>query len=368
MKSVDVSAYLDSDHNNFIKPVVVLYPGRGVPKPRASDLSQFRDIQVLSIPLNSHFRHLRPRNLPWTHWPVTFDVVAEINAKAVDADCELNVSSAVVRDTLLNQSHFIVDLRFVHPEDHCTLARAISRFMVIRKSMAPEKPILMRHPRQKVFVDVMDSEIADAAMGSLRLEHNYACNFNVIGNSVLEKCFDHRFDQFNSAPRFWHRQADIASHARDKWTNASSTILDAPVALQVLFALRDATDADGTQNYSSFDQFDGNSKFSAGSRLRGNEWRGSGKYPSFLMEGRNLGFLFGQFWGLGLIEVSFDEKTVRLTGSGHRFLEVMHRTNDDPDSLLRFLDPISRCIPDSSCDRVDEWMLRFFRKMKQKGT
>lgn len=366
MKSVDISAYLASDQDALIKPIVVLHPGRGAPRPSAADLPGLPNIKVLAVPLG-HFKYLRPRNLEWSHWPVAFDLTVDVDAARIDADQQLNTPSALVRETLLTQSRFIVDLRFVHRDDHLGLARALSRCLAVRNSFKLTNPILLRHPHQKSFVEVAEERIVDNAAGSLRLEHNYACNFNVIGSAVLAKHFDHEFDQFAATDWRWRDQTSIAAHARRKWEESSSSILDTPIALQLLFALREASIDDAALNFVNFAKFADNSKFSAGARLIKNEWKGSGKYPSFTGGGKSFVFLLAAFWGLGLIDVNIPQKSMQLTQSAHAFLNSLHRTNDDPDSLLRFLNPVTETIPASSIDRVDEWMIRFFRKMKQKA-
>jgi hypothetical protein len=366
MEPIDISAYLASDQDAFIKPIVVLYPGRGAPQPSAADLPGLPNIKVVTVPLG-HFKYLRPRHLAWTHWPVAFDLVADVDAARIDADQQLNTPSALVRETLLTQSHFIVDLRFVHRDDHLGFARAFSRCLAVRNSLKLTNPILLRYPHQKSFVDVAEEQIMDNAAGSLRLEHNYACNFNVIGSAVFAKHFDQGFDQFSSTDWRWRDQTSIAAHARRKWDETSSSILDTPIALQLLFALRQASIEDAAQNFANFAKFDDGSKFSAGALLVDNEWKGSGKYPSFTGGGRSFVFLLAAFWGLGLLDVNIPEKSMQLTQSAHAFLNSLHRTNDDPDSLLRFLHPVTQTIPASSIDRVDEWMIRFFRKMKQKA-
>lgn len=92
---------------------------------------------------------------------------------------------------------------------------------------------------------------------------------------------------------------------------------------------------------------------------------GSGKYATRLPLIDEIGWVLSDAALLGLVDMSTNQK-VRLTDAGLAFLDIMHVDNYDPDAFLRFMNPSTMTIAASEIERVDAWMMRFFRKMKTK--
>jgi hypothetical protein len=102
-----------------------------------------------------------------------------------------------------------------------------------------------------------------------------------------------------------------------------------------------------------------------GACIENGNWVGSGKYAAHFPILRPLYRTVGSAVALGLLSHRQSGK-VALTEAGQTFLDTMHKDNDDPDAIIRFMDPATMTIPASEIDRVDAWMMRFFRKMKTK--
>lgn len=94
----------------------------------------------------------------------------------------------------------------------------------------------------------------------------------------------------------------------------------------------------------------------------GTVWRGTGKYPA-LPPGNEMASMPLGFLKVGLVSYDFGTKSITLSDKGHRFLDLLHPDCEDPDVLLRWMGP-DGLFKDGVGKSCDDWIMRFFSKMK----
>ncbi len=368
--AVDISKYLPPVHTNLKTSLVVIRPsteyGQDDTLESATFPEQFGTVKPICLHSVKHFKFRRPNDLPWTHWPVTFPQSMSLASAEIDENGRLP-SSGTVLHMMQSQSHFVLDLKWFHPDHHYSRGFESARAVVIRDTFFPGKPLLIRHAKTNEFVEVRDLDLGAAAAGTMHFNQNYSNNFRAIGNEILRKFYDNNALQYTQR-HGWPIQRQNAHHANETWRKQGFSRLEFPHVLQHLFAFREASDDDHRHNFMVYFDLFSKEKFTWGSRLVSEQWIGSGKYPSRTNARQSLWHSMDCFWGLGLIEFDFVQKSMHLSKAGEGFLNAMHRTNDDPDCMFRFADSATNLIPASEIPRIDDWMLRFFRKMKQKST
>lgn len=161
----------------------------------------------------------------------------------------------------------------------------------------------------------------------------------------------------------------IFGHVERSWDRYQAGLvpqgLDHPLALQLLYALRRAG---GTINAERFlNSWDGGEHMFGAlmeSRRRSTHdmWCGTGKYEPIC---------YGEdkrpeqaLLATGLVEIDHQALTLSITDVGERFLNYLHKSCEDPDVILRWMNPKTGFFNPGSEAAVEEWLTKFFRKMK----
>lgn len=366
MNSSSESRDFDFHPSQLPRSIVVFSPFSTGNYVLSSELTMFGNVRPLQLNLEESFRFARPSDVAWTSWPVISHVSLLFRKERFEYHGTPPIGD--LYDLLVAQKCLILDLRYIHPTDHSARASAFARIALVCKMIGQEKPVFVRAPREKDFVLAQDIDFAADALGSLFMESNYAVNFEVLGHQIVKRFFVPEAVRKAEVPTSWGGRAASADLAAGIWSLRAHSPFIFPVVLQYLFALRAASEIELKKTFSAYMSYDDDATFSASERLVDNQWRGSGKYPAIRFGSEGFRKMLSGFWGVGFVKPDFVEEKMVLTDNGLAFLDAMHRTNDDPDCVLRFLNHETGTIPASACGDVEEWLLRFFKKMKQKST
>lgn len=239
-------------------------------------------------------------------------------------------------------------------------------------------PLYARLYGEKDFQEIVLSDLENPAAGWFRYVHSYQSNFAVIGCRAL----DYIMEKYKSE-RPWEAPAKFANKKEEfLYLNMRSILVDYrihrrtelsdPWGIQTLFALRNSSDSEREVLGKYINLYDHTympinelPKMTFGNHVKNGHWVGSGKYKVKYDLRDEIGWVFSNAQVFGLVEFEKDGK-LRLTDAGEAFLDIMHADNYDPDAFLRFIDPETKTMPISEVDRIDAWMMRFFKKMKTK--
>lgn len=221
----------------------------------------------------------------------------------------------------------------------------------LHKLLCPEKDFFIKARDGGGFVKTNPESLLEGAAGAERLNYNYRVNFQAIGFKALKAVTGDLAGLPSSNLRIAQNRANWSAEGRSGLTHIAD--------LQFLFALRDSYGIKKRRQYGM--DWDTIYNGDEPCRYAGGFWIGSGKFPGKEMRGQFNSFVFH---ALVLDLVEEQEDVVRITERGLRFLDIMHRDNNDPDCLLRFSNPATGLIPGAEIPRIDDWCARFFRKMK----
>jgi hypothetical protein len=94
------------------------------------------------------------------------------------------------------------------------------------------------------------------------------------------------------------------------------------------------------------------------------KWMGTGKYKPYPISDQ-MADAATKFVHLGLVEFDNENETLSLSDKGNRLLDILHPDCEDPDVMLRWTENDGFFKPD--CEKsCDDWIMRFFSKMKTK--
>ncbi|MBY3432871.1 hypothetical protein HFN89_01605 [Rhizobium laguerreae] len=91
-------------------------------------------------------------------------------------------------------------------------------------------------------------------------------------------------------------------------------------------------------------------------------WKGTGKHAP-LAVADDVASAPLSYFAMKFVRYDEGARTIALSDKGHRFLDMLHPDCEDPDVMLRWIgdDGLFRDGVERSCD---EWIMRFFSKMK----
>ena len=233
----------------------------------------------------------------------------------------------------------------------------------LRDKYAPGKHFAIRSGAKEAF-RVVDDQFMKIGMADWKFNYCYKLNFRAIGFEVIRRFADVRNEIDPHVAGSTRRYIDAL---RDRWVSRSASTFDEPLALQVLFALAAASEDDARNAFGIAANFQDSSRgYTLGSKLREGNWVGTGKHEPTPTSSTAITNYILTFVALGFAELR--EETVSVTELGSRFLDALHKNNCDPDATLRFISPATAAIDVAEQDSMEAWLLRFFRKMKQKAT
>ncbi len=233
----------------------------------------------------------------------------------------------------------------------------------IREKFAPGKGFAIRSGVKDDF-RLVDDEFMKFGLTDWKFSYCYKLNFRAIGFEIVR-----RFADVTSAvgPQIAGSTRRYIEALRERWLKRSAAAFDEPLALQVLFALEAADKADLQHAYGIAANFqDSSNGYTLGKMLVEGKWIGSGKYQPMSTDSSAISTYLLTFVALGFAELKDD--LIVVTPSGGRFLAALHKNNYDPDAIIRFVSPGSGIVAAAAQEGIEEWLQRFFRKMKQKGS
>ena len=241
----------------------------------------------------------------------------------------------------------------------------------VYRKIGASKPIYARLQGQDRFELTTPGALEAASAGWHRLHYSYKTNFRAIGLKALDHVLG-RYplpDFANPSLNLDPRETKSLASMQDRYRQSHISWLDDPWALQILYMFRSLKSEDEAflagMNMSTGYWFQQFSSSKTGGFIENGNWVGSGKYEVRFPILRPLQCTIGSAIALGLLTHRESGK-IALTEAGNAFLDIMQKDNNDPDAIIRFMNPSTQTIPVTEIDRVDAWMMRFFRKMKTK--
>lgn len=348
----------EGDHN--ILPRNLIFQKSSSPRfPRETLLPGNRIAQVHPIGFDC-VRESYPRQIPWSEFPVVMEPAVAVSSK------QGQIGDFLTQEELAGhwdrQEYFLVD-----DGDETTPPR--DRYLInavgyaLRNKYAPGSDFAVRSGPNAAFRLVEDGYMR-LGWTDWKFNYCYKLNFRTIGFEIMRGFADVTAE---IAPHVAGSTRRYIEALRERWTKRSASALDEPLALQVLFALGTASAEDAREAYGIAANFqDSSNGYSLSEKLRDGQWVGTGKYQPMPTSSTAISNYILTFVALGFAELK--EGSVSLTNAGHRFLTAFHKTSCDPDATLRFASPETGMMDSSAEEGIEEWLLRFFRKMKQKAT
>lgn len=233
----------------------------------------------------------------------------------------------------------------------------------IREKFAPGKGFAIRSGVKDDF-RLVDDEFMKFGLTDWKFSYCYKLNFRAIGFEIVRRFADVTSGVGAQIAGSTRRYIEAL---RERWLKRSAAAFDEPLALQVLFALEAADKADLQHAYGIAANFQGSSNgYTLGKMLVEGKWIGSGKYQPMSTNSAAISTYLLTFVALGFAELKDD--LIVVTPAGGRFLAALHKNNYDPDAIIRFVSPESGIVAAAAQESVEEWLQRFFRKMKQRGS
>jgi hypothetical protein len=301
-----------------------------------------------------------PRNITWSEFPVVVEPAVAFSHKRV------RNSDFLTFDELAGywnrQNYFLVDAgaKQSSPRDQYLL-KAVA--LSLRDKFAPGKTFAVRSGAEDTFC-VVEEDCMKIGWADWKFHYCYKLNFRAVGFEVMRQFVDTAGEIEPKLAGSTRRYIEVL---RDRWTNKSASVLDEPLALQVLFAIEAASRDEARHAYGIAANFEDSSKgYSFGGRLISGNWVGTGKYEPQPTNSSTISNYILSFVALGFVDLK--DEAINLTNAGSRFLAALHKINHDPDATLRFASSETGVMELSSQPNLEEWLLRFFRKMKQKVT
>jgi hypothetical protein len=342
------------------------YGSAGLPHPE--------EVAVLPLWIDHYVWQKLPRNIPWTEFPIVadpFHVLVEPSSGLDPSHGVITLPTKHAHAILREQPYLLYDEQgFTEIINERERIEARFKLHQLKALLKLDIPTYTRLDGESKFLLCDDGAMAEASAGWQRYKYSYRINFRAIAFKAL----DHILSRF-PPPEFPVEPEGQPQRNRkfQSWQKAylrdQRTHLDEPCSLQVLYAIRHASLKENEDLYATFESayrnFEDLDTFSFGRAIRHGNWIGSGKFDAKfpILNEFNRAIFSAQALGLAEREGS---GRFKLTDAGEAFLDCMHTDNDDPDAFLRFVDPITGTMPRSESERIDAWMMRFFRKMKTK--
>jgi hypothetical protein len=352
-------------------------------------LSAISGLRVKSSTLlaTQFIKEAYPRGLLWTDFPIVSDpwfVFRPVKARSYSAFDQCGYRSKTpysveMIDIFADHDGYAIEVR-KHSSDPLGTSIELYKLAYAIKHLGnPCAPVFLkiisgieqgRQDGEWHRVEVDDILQDHGAYAAFR--YSYTLNFGAIGMKAIRAATD--WDAYDKWYATMKRQNDISS--RSNLQNIATAIgrtfrsggavvgLQHPLTTQILYALQKSgsiqchlpkTSYQAPNLVSELFSFDATS-FCL-------KWVGKGKHaPAALNQGEQLGHAL---YACGLIRMS-SLGVVSISDAGKRYLELIHPDSEDPDVLVRWIDPVTGFIRPESAEAMDNWIMRHFMKMKTK--
>ncbi len=381
VNSFDVSKYIPAtEKHERPQDLVVLTPG-----PRRGEFHEIavRNVAGFDIPPSAlpmwagdlAWQKL-PRGIPWTEFPIVCDphyVRAEPTWGRDLSSGTVTLSRTIVDSIIAGQTTCFYDEAFF---DTVLTDREIldGRFHAIQvhRMLLPGTPFYGRLKGEDKFTLHDPQALEAVTAGWHRYRYSYRVNFRAIAFKALDHVLKrYPVPQFDLSSGLDKRHVRFYETGQKNYFERQRSYLDEPFSLQILFNILHASSLAQEKMFKEMwrlqrpFEFGTLEEFSFGPHIKSGYWVGSGKPKAKLVIHIELERVIFSARTLGLIEPEGTGR-IKLTEAGEAFLDCMHTDNYDPDAFLRFMDPETLSMPSSEIERIDAWMMRFFRKMKTK--
>lgn len=321
--------------------------------------------QALDHPVRFHLSEIRlspvmPRGIPWHDFPIVSDPFYSVPILQPSLASDYRWKEMEKSD-LSGLASYAEAMVFV-PEEigwkrTSIIAHELSYLLQKLKSKHAEI-----HVKTTTGMEVRPTaELGREVATEMRFLYSYRVNFAAIAMKALRELVppehENRHEDFYEA---------FGKLQFCDWRGIRAGIgepVDHPLALQWLYRLRQIGRFDA--NYARGEKWAHANHLLSLSNDQPTLWAGTGKYPG--VDPRHpVRYAPFKWLSLGLAQYGFDTGEITLTDRGHRFLDRLHPDCEDPDVLLRWVDPETGEFRPGSEKACDDWVLRFFSKMKTK--
>lgn len=359
---------------------------RGCETDYGSELTPLAGFRVSASRLNalSYVRNAFPKGVPWTEFPAVsdpwciFDPVLKGDYSAFEYAQHRSKTSLCVdmADVFADHDAYAIEI-IKYATDPLEFSLDLFRFVSTVKALGNVGvPVFLRvvtgienGKRDGEWVCVQIEDLLNEHRAYAAFRYSYSLNFRAVAMKAIRAATD--WDDYDSWTREL-RDADKSAVFRNVWAviRASSwrfrcggvpAGLEHPLATQLLFTMRRrgsiAAPSRGHFEYRNLvsellaEEADGR-------RVR---WLGNGKYKPALIGGIRQAAL--DLFACGLINLD-SENAVSLSSAGQRFLDMIHPDCEDPDVLIRWIDPATGFVPPDRGGSADNWIVKHFMKMK----
>jgi hypothetical protein len=315
--------------------------------------------EIIEIPCNPSTvwldEMLKPeffRGLQWTELPVASDPWYRVGLGRINPAKGIGDKVGVAEFFEAHYAYLHYDAREVW--DATVVARDRYRSGYIHSKMFGDNGHL--HVATRKSNDILSmtaAEMMEPAGGSMRLEYSYRFNMKAIAGKLVEEI------SLNAPSR--RQVLKPSMYGSDFLAGASVSDFYHPLALQLLYSLKRSGPV-SAQSFSygrpPLDELyvrDDRETF----------WGGTGKHaPVRIREGSDEARAERSLFLLGFAEQSDNRNWFHISEAGERFLGRIHPDCEDPDVLNRWADVETGLIAGCHKDKVDSWLVRFFRKLK----
>lgn len=337
-KDEDVAIFMDSgsiNHNDFIEELAVAL---GAP--------------ILPTYVRVKLKYAYPRGIKWHDFPI-------ISEPWYKAEYVADVVETWGKNRLVKmQPSWVVDQKLavmvsnLEPANRAKLIHDIAYFLIA----AGCGDAVVWHDINGSVESNTATELWDLNKAHFRFLYSYALNFRVLGLKALKASGLAKPSYANSQTE---KYEGISVWTPDE--GMPSSLLN-PFVLQMLYKLRKDKTIWRNTNTSGHLELRDLLEPSGDAWA----WKGTGKYPELNSEA----YLMGRFdkHRNAILRLKFatpiDDSFAELSEIGHRFLNILHKDNEDPDIMIRWLNPETGVVDEKHSDAVDDWLMRFFCKMK----
>jgi len=297
----------------------------------------------------------RPKGLAWTDFPVLAQPRFSVRVKDGDAYRPLSESMAA--------QPFLPYLECAGAEAADRTLDKRARISALSRSINPNQPLAVSE-KGRDFVVTDAAGFGAKAAGGVHARYNYSFNMRAILHPALKDVRSRPLPEWPGSAR-WEVVRREAELERAMAGLRNSILYREPAALQVLFAISEATAEETRRLYAVLAGDVWLKGFDIGGRIREGRWLGTGKYRSLDLVLRMDAMLFGAV-GSGFLEIDHSRRSASVSDAGRTLLKSLHKDNRDPDLPLRFIDTAEGTSSAAAIPAIDDCYRRFFRKMKAK--
>lgn len=338
-------------------------------------------VKLATLLAPSYIRSALPRDLPWTRFPVVSDpwfVFKPVCPQSYQAIPRLQFGDVGIPlemvDIFPAYDAYGIELRRSRQDPLAFCSTLFRIATLIDKFGDPAAPVFLKIidgaeegnlDGEWTRVDIAEILTAHHAYASFL--YSYDLNFRAMTTRALRAATDWKeFDRKQGLIReddgpwdgVWNTARAALEAGAAFRAGHHPTALSNPLTLQFLYKLRRVGGTTLVQSGKHAYLLDGlYHKMEDGKTIA---WEGSGKHPPLATSSVSGSTLAG----CGLLDVDFQTGIVTLSAAGERFLDILHPDCEDPDVLLRWLDPETGFVRPDAARSMDDWVMKHFLKMK----